>query len=90
MAKTSQKTKNKMRRQIIDFSMANGLLIHPGKGFEYYVDNFYEGGGHCPCDAGRPECPCPESIQEVKEKGWCKCRLFWRNGEVYKQSHLKE
>lgn len=37
----------------------------------------------CPCKTQeRPHCPCPQSIQECKEKGECFCRVFlapdWR------------
>lgn len=88
--KTSQKTKTKRRRQILDFARDHGLVIHPGRGFEYWVEAYYASGNHCPCDKDRPECPCPESVDEVREKGWCKCRLYWRDLDTYKESHVKE
>lgn len=80
--------KNKKRREILDFARDNNLVIHPGVGYDYYANNFFE-AGHCPCDDKRPNCPCPESIKEVKEDGWCKCRLFWRDLDTYKESHVK-
>jgi len=80
---------NKKRREVLDFARDNGLVIHPGRGFDYYIDNFFE-AGHCPCDQDRPDCPCPESVGEVKELGWCKCRLFWRDLDTYKESHIPE
>jgi len=80
---------NKKRREILDFARDNGLVIHPGKGYDYYIDNFFA-SGHCPCDKDRPDCPCPESVNEVKEEGWCKCRLFWRDLDTYKNSHVPE
>jgi ferredoxin-thioredoxin reductase catalytic subunit len=81
---------NAMRRQVLDFARDNKLIIHPGRGFDYYVDNYFECGQHCPCDPKRLSCPCPESIHEVEKNGWCKCRLFWRDYDTYKESHVKE
>ncbi len=85
----SQKPNNHKRRQILDFARDNNLVIHPGGGFEYYVKIFYE-SGHCPCDKTRPDCPCPEAVNEVREKGHCKCCLFWRDLDTYKESHTPE
>ena len=86
--KKSRKPNNQKRRQILDFARDNNMVIHPSVGFDYYVNNFYE-AGHCPCDKDRPDCPCPESINEVKENGRCKCCLFWRDLDTFKESHIK-
>ena len=83
------KALNKKRREILDFARDNGLVIHPGGGFEYYINLFYK-SGRCPCDKNRPDCPCPESVEEVKKDGYCKCRLFWRDLDTYKESHVSE
>lgn len=88
MTKTRAKGANKKRRQILDFARDNKLVIHPGRGFDYYVDGFYV-FGHCPCDKQRLDCPCAEAIEECKENGWCKCRLYWRDYDTYKESHVK-
>ncbi len=85
--KMSQQTKNKKRRQVLDFARDNNLVIHPGRGFEYYTNNFFE-VGHCPCAKERLDCPCPESIEEVGKDGWCLCRLYWRDLDTYKESHV--
>lgn len=90
MPKIKQTEKTKRRRQICDFARDHNLVINPGCGFDYYINAYYESGGRCPCDATRVECPCPESIDEVKKNGACKCRLFWRDLDTYKASHLKE
>ncbi len=79
---------NARRRAILDFARDNKLVIHPGRGFDYYIDAFYE-SRHCPCDDTRYSCPCPEAIEECKDNGWCKCRLFWKDHDTYKESHVK-
>ncbi len=80
---------NKNRRAVLDFARDNNLVIHPGVGFDYYINLFFE-AGCCPCDKTRKACPCPESVAEVKENGWCKCRLYWRDLDTYKNSHVPE
>lgn len=80
---------NRQRRKILDFARDNGLVIHPGRGFDYYVEGFFR-FGHCPCDDSRLACPCPEAIVECKNAGRCKCQLFWRDLETYKKSHVPE
>lgn len=86
--KVKPKPNNHKRREILDFARDHGLVIHPGGGYEYYIDIFYK-SGHCPCDKTRLSCPCPESIEEVASDGWCKCHLFWRDLDTYKESHVK-
>lgn len=87
--KPSNKTLNKKRREILDFARDNKLVIHPGKGYDYYVDNYFR-FECCVCDPTRPNCPCPEAIEEVAKIGWCKCRLYWRDHDTFKKSHVKE
>ncbi len=89
MSKVSAKKGNKRRREILDFARDNGLVIHPGKGFDYYIEGVFK-FGHCPCDKERPDCPCPEAIEECKIDGRCKCRLFWRDLDTFKESHVPE
>ncbi len=83
-----KKSRNPKRRELLDFARDNKLVIHPGVGFDYYIKNYFE-AGRCPCDKDRPSCPCPEAVKECKENGWCKCRLFWRDLDTYKESHVK-
>ncbi len=85
----SKDRKNKKRREICDFARDNGLVIHPGRGFDYYIEGYFK-FGQCPCDNSRPACPCAEAIEECKKDGWCKCRLFWRDLDTYKKSHIAE
>ena len=85
----NSKPMNEQRRAILDFARDHDMVIHPGGGFEYYVTNFAE-AGHCPCDRTRPVCPCPEAVEEVEEDGWCKCKMYWRDLDTYKKSHVPE
>ena len=85
----TQRSKNKKRREILDFARDNLLVIHPGRGYDYYAEGFFK-FGHCPCDKSRIVCPCLESIEEVKQNGCCKCQLYWRDLDTFKNSHVKE
>ncbi len=87
--KLKNKGKNKKRREILDFARDNNLVIHPGVGYDYFTDNYFE-VGHCVCDSTRLDCPCLEAVEEVERDGWCKCRLYWRDLDTYKNSHVKE
>lgn len=78
---------NKKRREILDWARDNHLIIHPGRGFDYYIDSFFM-FNCCPCDDTRKNCPCPESIEECRETGYCKCRLYWRDYDIYKAKNL--
>ena len=79
----SKKTKKKkslpkaLVRAILAFARDYDFTIHPF-GIEYYVEN-YRMFGHCVCDRGRPACPCPEAVAEVRDDGFCKCRLYWKD-----------
>ena len=42
----------------------------------------------CPCIPSR-KCPCPEAIQECKDKGECFCRVFVAPGGCSDRSCLK-
>jgi len=77
----------KVRRAILDFAMVHNLVIHPGRGFEYYVENFIRFHS-CACDRTRLECPCMEALAEVKQDGWCKCRLYFKDLDTYKKEYL--
>ena len=70
-------TSNK-RREICDFARDHHLVIHPGGGYDYYIESFFM-FNCCPCDQSRKNCPCEEAVQEVARDGHCKCRLFWRS-----------
>ena len=78
---------NPRRRKILDWARDHNLVIHPGAGYDYYIDSFNQFNA-CPCDLSRPDCPCPESVEECKEKGHCKCRLFWRSHDDFKDKML--
>jgi hypothetical protein len=81
------KPKNKKRREILDFARDNKLVIHPGRGYDYYIDSYFM-FNRCPCDATRLDCPCNEAVAECKETGWCKCRLYWRDYDTFKDQFI--
>ena len=86
LKKVSGKIGNGKRREIIDWAVEHNFITNPN-GYEYYIENWFA-FGFCVCDKTRKYCPCPESIDEVKELGYCKCRLYYRNYEVYKEKNL--
>ena len=63
------------------FAKEQGYIITP-LGWEKYISQYLK-LNHCPCDVHRPECPCPEAVQEVNEIGHCKCSLYWRSYDTY-------
>lgn len=68
-------------REILIFAHLNQVLISPA-GYDYYIRAYLE-SGRCPCDKDRLQCPCPESLLEIKEQGHCKCQLFFRDYQTY-------
>lgn len=66
------------------FAVKNNLKLFNVKGSLYdRVRTITRINGACPCKTQeRPHCPCPQAIQECKEKGECFCRVFlaqdWR------------
>ena len=78
----------RMRRDICDFARDHKLIIHPA-GYDYYIWAYFQ-GGHCPCDKTRPVCPCNEALVEVAQVGHCRCNLFWRSLDDFKDSMLHE
>ncbi len=81
------KITNKRRREFTEFADKHKFIIHPGKGFEYYITS-YEKFQCCPCDDTRDYCPCDEAVAEVKKEGSCKCRLFWRDYKAFADKML--
>lgn len=74
------------RRRICEFAHEHKLIINPS-GYDYYIWA-YQQFNHCPCDAGRPECPCPEALEESTVNGYCKCRLFWRSYKDFSEGMI--
>ena len=87
MTKVTKEEKSKKRAEILDWARDHNLIIHPGKGFDYYAESFFKFNA-CPCDLTRNNCPCPESVKECEETGHCLCRLYWASYDAYK-IHLK-
>lgn len=78
---------NAMRKKLCDFARDNSFVVHPGRGYDYYVDSFFMFNA-CPCDVKRLSCPCEQAVEEVAEKGYCLCRLFWRSYDDFKEKML--
>lgn len=86
--KHNPKKVTEMRLAILNFAIENGFTIHAG-GYDYYIDNFLD-LSRCPCDPARATCPCPEAVQDVKDKGHCLCKLLWKDYATYKKIQLGE
>ena len=67
----------KMKVRLLDWAQKHNLVICP-YGYGQHIENFLEFRA-CVCDLSRPDCPCPQSLDEIKETGHCLCRLFWRS-----------
>jgi ferredoxin-thioredoxin reductase catalytic subunit len=83
--KTPRMIANRKRLEILDWAKVHGVVINPSKGYEIYVDNILK-FGYCPCDSNRPGCPCDKAEEEIKAKGHCLCRLFWRDIDTFKET----
>lgn len=87
MTKSKTFAKSEIRKEILDFARDHNLVINPGRGYDYYVEN-YSRFGYCVCDKTRRHCPCPQAVSDVEEEGHCLCRLFWRDLETFRKIHL--
>ena len=68
-------SKNEIIKGIVKFKYEHGFLFHPGKTPDKWADLVIKSQG-CPCVPGRPQCPCQEAADEVKNLGHCRCYLF--------------
>lgn len=73
------------RFDLLDKAMEKGWLINPSKGMEMYVDLYFK-FGHCPCDDSRKNCPCAECEEEVNTRGKCRCALFWKDYQTFRDT----
>lgn len=71
-------------RAVLEFALLNNCVVNP-QGWHSALEAYNE-YGHCVCDPARPTCPCAEAPQEIKEKGHCKCCLFWRDYMMYAEA----
>lgn len=60
---------------IVKFTQDNGLQIHPGQEPLKWADLVLKNGG-CPCVPTRKQCPCEFVLEDIKERGRCRCGLF--------------
>ena len=73
-------TKEQMQ-SVLEFAIKNQCVVNP-MGWNSALENFNEFKS-CVCDPSRHSCPCEQAPQEIKEKGHCKCNLFFRDYETY-------
>ena len=76
------RTKRAISQAIVAYAKKNSLVIHPGIGYGYFVDNLLL-LGNCACAPERKGCPCPEAKEEVATDGKCKCGLYWKDLDAY-------
>jgi|GEM_PF-5559584 len=67
---------------MILFAKKHALVIHPLIGCDYFVKNLILLHA-CACAPDRKNCPCMESLAEVRERGKCKCGLYWKDFDCY-------
>ena len=61
------------------FAKDNNLEVHEkrtAKGGIPYMAKMFLANHRCPCMADRKVCPCTEALDEIKNQGFCECRLF--------------
>ena len=94
MPKLTRIQQNRKRLAILRFAEKNNLVIDPASGFEGRFQDFLS-FGFCPCDPTkmRKACPCKQALAEVKEKGYCLCKMFWKDigtfKKIYKETDEK-
>ena len=76
-----------MQEKILrEFAEEKNLKINPRYSFEYWAW-LVSSLGRCPCKPERPNCPCKECLQEIKELGHCYCKFFMT--EEYYNSYVE-
>lgn len=83
--KRTAKNTNEVRKRMIDWAKEHNWVINPSKGMEIYVENYLR-FGFCPCDSSRLTCPCEESIVDMEKWGHCRCRLYWKDLDTFKDT----
>lgn len=88
MAEEEQKLKKKLEQ----YAKEQGFKLNPEKKIVSFVINGLlknkkeKGGLYCPCrvvsgdkkEDAKIICPCIYHLSEIKEQGYCHCRLFAR------------
>lgn len=84
--------KEQLRKKSEEYAKSKGFKLNPDKKMLNFVltgllkNKEKKGDIYCPCRVvtGNKEkdkdivCPCIFHKQEIKEQGFCKCRLFFR------------
>ncbi len=75
-------TKKQMLLNIQAWAKEHSLILNPRTSPDYYINHVLTFGS-CPCSKHRPNCPCPESVEDVRQTGHCLCKLFWKDEQTY-------
>ena len=67
-----------LKLNILRFAWCYGFNLCPEKNLDAYVIRL-KTTDHCACHDDRFCCPCRQSLDELKEHGYCTCRLFVDN-----------
>ena len=67
-----------LKLNILRFAWYHGVNISPEKNLDAYCKRL-KTVNHCACHDDRLSCPCIEAEDEIKQHGYCTCRLFVDN-----------
>jgi len=67
----------KIRKDLLSWKGKHHLLLHPKRGIDHWATLVLKCNGGCPCVPSRKHCPCPESLEDIKEEGVCRCGFFY-------------
>jgi len=70
-------------KEFTRFCNDNKAIVNPYFSLHSHADRVINKNG-CPCVPERKQCPCPESIEELKAEGICKCKVFMTAGYYFK------
>ena len=81
---------NLTKEKMIEHAHKHGLYIHPKVVRDW--DNWIKTViilNRCPCSYTRPECPCPQSVEECKTslRGACTCTVFVTEKYIQKYAY---
>jgi len=82
------RTREQIAADITRCAEDNKLLVHPGQEALKWADLVIKKDG-CPCVPTRPQCPCSQVLDDIKELGRCRCGLFCNDAYLREYNDLK-